>query len=83
MNTVLLQIKRTKGLIPSYQSYLVLKPLHSAESVTYFHFEYTARYPQGTHNFRTTLFNSRTAGKAKPSSINALLDYWQFWETVV
>lgn len=81
-NTVPLQIKTTKGLLLSYQSYLLSKPLHFAAPVTYFHFECTACHPQGTCNFRTTLFNSPAAGRAKPShsfnTINPLPDCGRF-----
>lgn len=83
-NTVPLQIKTTKGLLLSYQSYLLSKPLHFAAPVTYFHFECTACHPQGTCNFRTTLFNSPAAGRAKPShsfnTINPLPDCGRFWD---
>lgn len=69
MNTLPLQKPGFKeGQIMSYQSFWVWKPLHPAGTVTYFCFQCTACYPRGTHNFRTKLFSSQTAGKAKPSS---------------
>lgn len=69
MNTLPLQKPVFKeGQIMSYQSFWVWKPLHPAGTVTYFCFQCTACYPRGTHNFRTKLFSSQTAGKAKPSS---------------
>lgn len=68
MNILPLQkmVKKKKGHVLNYQSYWVLKPLQSAETITYFHFEYIACYPQGTHNFRT-LPSSQPDGKAKSS----------------
>lgn len=69
MNTLPLQKTVFKeGQITSYQSFWVWKPLQPAGTVTYFRFQCAACHPRGTHNFRTKLFSSQTAGKAKPSS---------------
>lgn len=51
MNTVPLQMKTTKGLILSYQSCLVSKPLHCAEPTTHCRSEHGARALQGTAAF--------------------------------